>query len=80
MKNQRWVKKVRFYPKKSLREYSSIRPGDKILIETQPDRLIIRKIYSIKKLLEMAVITEGLAGKIETKIEKELEKKREINK
>ena len=64
-------KKGEILPKKPLREYSGIKPGDDVLIEAHPGRLIINKIYSVEELLEMPIITQGTAESIEQDIEKE---------
>ena len=64
-------KKGEILPKKPLREISGIKPGDKVLIEAQPGRLIINKIYSIEELLEMPIIAEGTAESVEKDINRE---------
>lgn len=64
-------KKGEILPKKPLRDFSGIKPGDNIIIEALPGRLIINKIYSVQELLEMPVISEGTAKSIENDIERE---------
>ncbi|MBD3341484.1 MAG: hypothetical protein GF353_20440 [Candidatus Lokiarchaeota archaeon] len=64
-------KKGEILPKKPLRDFSGIKPGDNIIIEALPGRLIINKIYSVQELLEMPVISEGTAKSIEDEIERE---------
>jgi len=64
-------KKGEILPKKPLRDFSGINPGDNIIIEALPGRLIINKIYSVQELLEMPVISEGTAKSIENDIKKE---------
>ena len=46
-------------------------PQDKVLIEAQPGRLIINKIYSVEELLEMPIISRGTAESVEKDIEEE---------
>ena len=65
-------KKGEILPKKPLREFSGINPGDKVLIEAQPGRLIINKIFSVEELLEMPIISQGTAASVEKDIEEEV--------
>jgi len=65
-------KKGEILPKKPLREFSGIKPGDNVLIEAQPGRLIINKIFSVEELLEMPIISQGTAESIEKEIEEEV--------
>ncbi len=60
-------------PKKRLREFSGIKPGDEILIEALEGEIIIKKIYSIDEALSMPVIAKGTPESIETDISKERE-------
>jgi bifunctional DNA-binding transcriptional regulator/antitoxin component of YhaV-PrlF toxin-antitoxin module len=76
--NSRVGKKGEILPKKALREFSNINPGDKILIEAQPGRLIINKIYSVDELLDMPVISQGTAESIEKEIEEEVIKQEKL--
>ena len=71
-------KKGEILPKKPLREFSGIYPGDKVLIEAQPGRLIINKIYSVEELLNMPVISKGTAESIEKDIEEEMKLQEEL--
>jgi len=64
-------KKGEILPKKPLREYSGIKPGDDVLIEAQPGRLIINKIFSVEELLEMPIISQGTAESVERDIDEE---------
>ena len=77
-KNSRVGKKGEILPKKPLREFSGINPGDYILIEAQPGRLIINKIYSVDELLEMPIISEGTAESIEKEITEEVKKQEKM--
>lgn len=61
-------KKGEIRPKKPLREFSRINPGDKIMIEALPGKLIINKIFSVEELLNMPVISEGTAEHVEKDI------------
>ena len=65
-------KKGEILPKKPLREISGIRPGDNVLIEAQPGRLIINKIFTVKELLEMPIISQGTVESVEKDIEEEM--------
>jgi len=58
-------------PKKPLREFSGIQPGDTVLIEAEPGKLIINKVLSIEEALEMPVIAEGTPESLEKDIKKE---------
>ena len=64
-------KEGEIFPKKHLREFSGFNPGDRVLIEAQPGRLIINKIYSVEELLRMPIISEGSAESVEKDIEDE---------
>ncbi len=76
--NSRVGKKGEILAKKPLREFSGINPGDNILIEAQPGRLIINKIYSVDELLEMPIISEGTAESVEKEIEEEVKKQEKL--
>ena len=65
-------KKGEILPKKPLREISGIRPGDNVLIEAQPGRLIINKIFTVEELLEMPIISQGTVESVEKDIEEEM--------
>jgi bifunctional DNA-binding transcriptional regulator/antitoxin component of YhaV-PrlF toxin-antitoxin module len=64
-------KKGEILPKKPLRDFSGIKPGDKVLIEAYKGELIIKKIYSIEEALLMPVIAEETPESVEKDIEKE---------
>ncbi|TFF98063.1 MAG: hypothetical protein EU547_02555 [Promethearchaeota archaeon] len=64
-------KKGEILPKKPLRDFSGIKPGDKVLIEAFKGELIIKKIYSIEEALSMPIIAEGTPESVEKDIEKE---------
>ena len=70
--NTRVGKKGEILPKKTLREFSGIKPGDNVLIVAQPGQLIINKIFSIEELLEMPIISQGTAESVEKDIEEEV--------
>ena len=76
--NSRVGKKGEILPKKALREFSNINPGDKILIEAQPGRLIINKIYSIDELLEMPILSQSTAESIEKEIAEDVKNQEEL--
>lgn len=76
--NSRVGKKGEILPKKSLREFSDIKPGDNILIEAQPGRLIINKIFSVEELLEMPIISQGTAESVEKEIEEEVKNQEKL--
>ncbi len=65
-------KKGEILPKKPLREISSIRPGDNVLIEAQPGRLIINEIFTVEELLEIPIISQGTVESVEKDIEEEM--------
>ncbi len=71
-------KKGEILPKKPLREFSGINPGDKVLIEAQPGRLIINKIFSVEELLEMPIISQGTAESVEKDIEGEIKLQKKL--
>ena len=58
-------------PKKNLREYSEISPGDIILIEARKGELFIRKILSINEVFDLQSIAKGTPEEIEKEIEEE---------
>ncbi len=64
-------KKGEILPKKPLRELSGIKPGDRVLIEANPGKLVIKKIYSAEEALKMPIIAEGSAESIEKDIKQE---------
>jgi bifunctional DNA-binding transcriptional regulator/antitoxin component of YhaV-PrlF toxin-antitoxin module len=64
-------KKGEILPKKPLREVSGIKPGDRVLIEAEPGKLVIKKIYSVEEALKMPVIAEGTAESVEKDIKVE---------
>lgn len=64
-------KKGEILPKKPLREAAGISPGDQVIIEAYPGKLIINKIYSVEELLEMPIISKGTPEEIEKEIVKE---------
>jgi bifunctional DNA-binding transcriptional regulator/antitoxin component of YhaV-PrlF toxin-antitoxin module len=61
-------KKGEILPKKELRSVTGLKPGDQILLEAKKGELIIRKVYSVKELLAMPVITKDSADLIEEDI------------
>ena len=71
-------KKGEILPKKHLRIISGISPGDEILIEAYPGEIIVKKIYSVKELLEMPIIAERTVDGIEIEIEEESKKQEEM--
>jgi len=52
-------KKGEILPKKPLREESGIKPGDDILILAHKNELIVKKIYDVKDLLNLPIITKN---------------------
>ena len=64
-------KKGEILPKKPLREIAGIKPGDQVLIEAYPGKLIINKIYSVEEALAMPIIAKGTPESIERDIEEE---------
>ena len=72
-------KKGEILAKKQLREISGILPGDKVLITAKRGELQIKKIYSIKELLDLPVIATGTPEEIEKEIEEENKKQGEVS-
>ncbi len=62
-------KKGEILPKKSLRDFAGIHPGDQVLIEAHEGELIIKKVYSIDEILKMPPISKGTPESIEADIE-----------
>lgn len=56
---------------KNLREVSRIQPGDNVIIEAEPGKLVIKKIYSVEEAMNMPKITEGTADGLEKDIKRE---------
>ncbi|TFF98577.1 MAG: AbrB/MazE/SpoVT family DNA-binding domain-containing protein [Promethearchaeota archaeon] len=61
-------KKGEILPKKPLRDISGIKPGDRVLIEAEPGKLVIKKIYSVEEALKMSKIAEGTPESVEKEI------------
>lgn len=64
-------KKGEILPKKSIRNFSGINPGDKILIEAYPNKIIINKILSIDEAFELPTISKGSPKEIEKELDEE---------
>ena len=64
-------KKGEILPKKPLRDFAGISPGDEVMIEAFRGELIVRKIYTIEEALSMPTICSGTVESIEEDIEKE---------
>ncbi len=64
-------KKGEILPKKPLRDFAGIAPGDEVMIEAFEGELIVRKIYTIEEALSMPTICSGTVESIEEDIEKE---------
>lgn len=64
-------KKGEILPKKPLRDFAGIKPGDKVLVEAFEGELVIKKIYSIEEALSMPTIARGTPESIEEDINKE---------
>nr|MDO8109947.1 hypothetical protein [Candidatus Sigynarchaeota archaeon] len=62
-------KKGEILPKKPLRDVSRIEPGDHILVEASPNKLIITKILTIDELLELPRIAKGTPKEIESELD-----------
>ena len=60
-------------PKKLIREYSGISPGDRILIEARKGMIFIRKILSVEEAMDLPIIAKGKPEEIEKEIEEDLE-------
>lgn len=64
-------KKGEILPKKPLREISGISPGDRVLVEAYPNKLIINKVLTIDELLELPRIAKGTPEEIEAELDEE---------
>ncbi|MEX2714927.1 MAG: hypothetical protein Q6353_014790 [Candidatus Sigynarchaeum springense] len=67
-------KKGEILPKKALREIANIAPGDHVLVEAEPNQLIIKRIFSVKELLNLPRITSQSASSIEAELDEEAKK------
>ena len=65
-------KKGEILPKKALREYSGIKPGDQVIVEAFPGGLTVRKVYSVKQALNMPIISRDTAEEAKEDIRREL--------
>jgi bifunctional DNA-binding transcriptional regulator/antitoxin component of YhaV-PrlF toxin-antitoxin module len=64
-------KKGEILPKKPLRELANIAPGDHVLVEAEPGQLVIKRIFSIKELLNLPRIASQPAAAIEAELDAE---------
>ncbi len=64
-------KKGEILPKKRFRMISTIKPGDKVLIEATYGELNIRKVFSIDEIFEMPIISKQSAQSVEKELEEE---------
>lgn len=64
-------KRGEILPKRHLRETSGIKPGDRLLIQANSGKLIIRKILSVDEALELPPLGEFSAEEAEKIMEKE---------
>ncbi|MHA1380256.1 MAG: hypothetical protein ACTSRG_17920 [Candidatus Helarchaeota archaeon] len=64
-------KKGEILPKKPLRDFAGIKPGDVVLIEAYKGQLIIKKIYTVEEALAMPIITTGTPENVEKDINEE---------
>jgi bifunctional DNA-binding transcriptional regulator/antitoxin component of YhaV-PrlF toxin-antitoxin module len=64
-------KKGEILPKKSLREVASISPGDHVLVEAEPNQLVIKRILSVKELMNLPRIASQPAAAIEAELDAE---------
>jgi bifunctional DNA-binding transcriptional regulator/antitoxin component of YhaV-PrlF toxin-antitoxin module len=66
-------KKGEILPKKGIREYLNLNPGDHVIIEATPTEMVIKKIYSIEELLKMPRIGKGTPAEHKRLIREEIE-------
>ncbi len=64
-------KKGEILPKKRFRKISTIKPGDKVLIEATYGEYNIRKVFSIDEIFEMPIISKQSAQSVEKELEEE---------
>ncbi len=64
-------KKGEILPKKNLRQISGLLPGDKVVIEAYPNKLIVRKLLSVDELFQLPKIATGTPEAIEADLHEE---------
>jgi bifunctional DNA-binding transcriptional regulator/antitoxin component of YhaV-PrlF toxin-antitoxin module len=64
-------KKGEILPKKPLREFAGISPGDRVLVEASPNKLVINKILSVDELMELPRISRETPEEIEKQLDEE---------
>ncbi|GAB4331212.1 MAG: hypothetical protein Kow0069_38840 [Promethearchaeota archaeon] len=68
-------KKGEILPKKRIRDLMNLRPGDRVLLEATGDRLVVRKVYSVRELLGMPAIEGGTPDEHKEIIREEAERR-----
>lgn len=72
-------KKGEILPKKHLRNISTLKPGDKVLIEATYGELKIKKVFSIDEVFNMPVIRNQSAQSVEKELEEEGKLQQELS-
>jgi hypothetical protein len=58
-------------PKKALRHVAGIFPGDKVLVEAFPNKIVINKILSIDEIFNLPVLARQSPDEIESELHDE---------
>jgi len=64
-------KRGEIIPKKSLRKFSGLNPGDRVVVKATPNGLQIQKILSIDEIFNLPKITHGTPAELEQEIDEE---------
>lgn len=51
-------KKGEILPKKNLREVSGMNPGDKVMIEAYPNKMVIRKVLTMEEVFQLPILAK----------------------
>jgi bifunctional DNA-binding transcriptional regulator/antitoxin component of YhaV-PrlF toxin-antitoxin module len=75
-------KKGEILPKKRIRKMAGLAPGDKVIIEGYPNKIVIRKVLSIDDVFALPEIARGTPREIEEQLhaEGELQEKSSLKK
>lgn len=64
-------KKGEILPKKKIRQIAGFSPGDKVIIEGYPNKMVVRKVLSIDEVFALPEIAGGTPEEIEAQLHEE---------
>lgn len=71
-------KKGEILPKKNLREVSGMNPGDKVMIEAYPNKMVIRKVLTMEEVFNLPILAKVKIDNFKKEIHKLSEIQEEI--